>query len=158
MPLIPTKPAPPIPLSPQRRDDILSALRRGAVPQKGLDRLAVGLQPFEQAIDEELERVSKGSGVFKAIRGEYGTGKTFCVRWIEERALQRGLATAEVQISESETPLHRLETVYRRAMESLHTQNTEPGSLQHIIEQWFFTLEREAIARPDIDARDDEAV
>lgn len=158
MPLPPSQTRPPSQLSPQRRDDILSALRRGAVPQKGLDRLAVGLQPFERAIDEELERVSQGSGVFKAIRGEYGTGKTFCVRWIEERALQQGLASAEVQISESETPLHRLETVYRRAMESLHTRNTQPGSLQHIIEQWFFTLEREAIARPDIDPNDDEAI
>ena len=30
-----------------------------------------------------------------------------------------GFAVAEVQISEGETPLHRLETVYRRVVENL---------------------------------------
>ena len=42
-------------------------------------------------------------------------------RWVQEQAKQNGFATAEVQISETETPLHKLETVYRRAMEQLST-------------------------------------
>ena len=48
------------------------------------------------------------------MRGEYGAGKTFLTRYVAERALRRGFAAAEVQISETETPLHKLETVYRR--------------------------------------------
>ncbi len=47
-------------ISQQRRQDILDALRRGTVPQYGLDALAVGLLPFERAFDEELEKVSRG--------------------------------------------------------------------------------------------------
>ena len=43
-------------VSSQRRGDIIDALRRGTVPQYGLDALAVGLAPFEAAFDEELAR------------------------------------------------------------------------------------------------------
>ena len=39
----------------------------------------------------------------------------------------KGFATAEVQISETETPLHRLETVYRRLTERLSTADTQQG-------------------------------
>lgn len=101
-------------VSPRRRKDIIDALRRGTVPQQGLDVLAVGLAGFEDAVDGELQNVSGGGAVFKAVRGEYGSGKTFFSRWLTERAKRAGFATTEVQISETETPLHKLETVYRR--------------------------------------------
>jgi KaiC/GvpD/RAD55 family RecA-like ATPase len=45
---------------------------------------------------------------FKAVRGEYGTGKTFFARWLEHRAQEKGFATTLVQISESDTPLYRV--------------------------------------------------
>lgn len=145
-------------LSPMRRSEILAALRRGAVPSAGLDMLAVGLERFEDALGEELEHVALGHGAFKAVRGEYGTGKTFFTRWLQQRAEELGFATAEVQISETETPLHRLETVYRRAMERLTLRNTSSGALQDIIDQWFFALEQDVSALPDVDWDDDEAV
>jgi len=108
-----------IPVSSQRRSDIIDALRAGAVPRRGLEALAVGLGHFARSIMEELESVRAGGAKFKAVRGEYGGGKTFFARWVQERAKQLGFATSEVQISETETPLHRLETVYRRLMERL---------------------------------------
>ena len=48
-------------ISQKRRDEILGALRKGTVPQEGLDLLAVGLAPFEKTVDEELRRVQEGS-------------------------------------------------------------------------------------------------
>lgn len=143
-------------ISQQRRQDILDALRRGTVPQYGLDALAVGLQPFEKAFDEELGKVSRGGAVFKAIRGEYGGGKTFAARWLREKAHQLGFACAEVQISETETPLHRLETVYRRLMERLTTPDTPSGAFQNIIESWFYTLEEDVLSKGDTDPNDAE--
>ena len=145
-------------ISQQRRQDILDALRRGTVPQYGLDALAVGLLPFERAFDEELEKVSRGGAVFKAIRGEYGSGKTFASRWLREKAHRLGFACAEVQISETETPLHRLETVYRRLMERLTTPDMPSGAFQNIVESWFYTLEEDVLAQHDIDPNDSEAL
>ena len=130
-------------ISPRRRKDIIDALRRGTVPQQGLDILAVGLTRFEDAIDEELQTVSGGGAVFKAVRGEYGSGKTFFSRWLTERAKRAGFATTEVQISESETPLHKLETVYRRITENLSTSTTQSGALRDIVDGWFYILDHD---------------
>tara|TARA_R110000868_G_scaffold140852_1_gene356851 strand:+ start:17169 stop:18488 length:1320 start_codon:yes stop_codon:yes gene_type:complete len=145
-------------ISQQRRQDILDALRRGTVPQYGLDALAVGLQPFEKAFDEDLQKVARGGAVFKAIRGEYGSGKTFASRWLREKAHRLGFACAEVQISETETPLHRLETVYRRLMERLTTPDTPSGAFRNIVESWFYTLEEDVLAQQEIDPDDVDAL
>lgn len=145
-------------ISQQRRDDVIDALRRGTVPQYGLDALAVGLDPFEAAFDEELEKVARGSGQFKAIRGEYGSGKTFISRWLRGRAHRMGFACSEVQISETETPLHRLETVYRRLMEGLTTADSPSSAFRNIIESWFFALEEDVISSGGIDPADAEAL
>jgi hypothetical protein len=130
-------------ISPRRRKDIIDALRRGTVPNQGLDVLAVGLARFEDAIDEELQTVSGGGAVFKAVRGEYGSGKTFFSRWLTERAKRAGFATTEVQISETETPLHKLETVYRRITENLSTSTTQPGALRDVVDGWFYILDHD---------------
>ena len=145
-------------VSPQRRIEILNALRRGAVPGSGLEVLAVGLDRFEDAIDRELDQVEANQGIFKAVRGEYGTGKTFFVRWIEERARKKGFATAEVQISETETPLHRLETIYRAAMERLQTETSAPGALPDIVDRWFFELEQDVLRTESVEPDDQEAL
>jgi hypothetical protein len=128
-------------ISPQRRNELVDALRRGTVPQRSLDVLAVGLDRFESAIDEELARVKAGGANFKAIRGEYGSGKTFFLRWLQERAKRLGFVTSEVQVSETETPLHRLETVYRRLIERLSTADVASGAFRSIVDLWFYTLE-----------------
>lgn len=133
-------------VSPRRRREIIDALRRGTVPQRGLDVMAVGLERFQSALTDELDVVADGGAVFKAVRGEYGAGKTFFARWLTETAKQRGFATVEVQISETETPLHRLETIYRRVTENLSTEATQPSAFREIIDGWFHVLEEDAIA------------
>jgi len=86
-------------VSERRRREVIDALRRGTVPAHGLDLLAVGLERLEPALLEDLDRAASGAGTFKAVRGEYGAGKTFLARWLADRARARGMATAEVQIS-----------------------------------------------------------
>lgn len=139
-----------LPASRERRREVLDALRHGTVPQRGLDLLAVGLDRFTATIDAELEGAAAGGGVFKALRGEYGSGKTFFARWLAERAKRRGFASAEVQISETETPLHRLETVYRRLIERLSTAAQGSGALKSVIDGWFFTLEQDVLSEGKI--------
>jgi hypothetical protein len=141
-------------ISPQKRQEIIDALRHGTVPGSSLDAFAVGLERFEATLDEELRKVSAGGSVFKAVRGEYGCGKTFFARWLADRARKIGFATSEVQVSETETPLHRLETVYRRLIERLATVDAPQGALRNIVDAWFFTLEEDVLAEGAIDARD----
>ena len=133
-------------ISPQRRQEIIDALRRGTVPRSSLDAFATGLERFEEVFEEELPGSVAGGSVFKAVRGEYGCGKTFFARWLADRARKLGFATSEVQVSETETPLHRLETVYRRLMERLSTADTPQGALRNIVDGWFYALEEDVLA------------
>jgi hypothetical protein len=133
-------------VSPQRRIEILDALRRGTVPRRGLEAFAVGMERFQATIDEELKQVASGGSVFKAVRGEYGCGKTFLARWLQDRAQRQGFVTAEVQISETETPLHRLETVYRRLIERLSSAEGDEGVFRTLIDGWFYALEEDVLA------------
>jgi hypothetical protein len=141
-----------------RRKEIVDALRRGTVPRRGIEMLATGLDRFVTAIDEDLDTAARGGGAFKAVRGEYGCGKTFFSRWVQHRAIEKDFAVAEVQISETETPLHRMETIYRRAVESLRTREWEDGAFRSLVERWFYDLEEEVLARPGFPADDAAAV
>ncbi len=141
-------------ISPLRREQVLEALRRGTVPQEGLAALAVGLERFQAVVSEDLGRVASGGGAFKAIRGDYGCGKTFFSRWLQEQARARRFATAEVQISESETPLHRLETVYRRLTERITTAAVSSGAFRSIIDTWFYALEEDVLSSGRVAAED----
>jgi hypothetical protein len=146
------------PVSAARRREVIDALRQGAVPRAGLDLFAVGVGRFERAVEEELATVATGGAVFKAVRGEYGSGKTFFSRWLAERARREHLATAEVQVSETETPLHRLETVYRRLTERLTTSTFPPSALRPVIDAWFYALEEDALGAGTADADDAAAL
>ncbi|MFB6977432.1 BREX system ATP-binding protein BrxD [Streptomyces scopuliridis] len=141
-----TDPSAAAPVSAARRRTVMDALRRGAVPESGLDLLATGLDRFAAALDAELDAVAAGASVFKAVRGEYGSGKTFFTRWLGERGKRRNFAVAEIQISETETPLHKLETVYRRLTERLTTASFPPSALRPVVDAWFYALEEDALA------------
>jgi hypothetical protein len=145
-------------ISPKRRREIIDALRRGTVPERGLDAFAVGTARYAAAFDDDLATVAAGGAGFKAVRGEYGSGKSFTVRWLAERARVQGFATAEVQISEGETPLHHLETVYRRLCERLTTADAPTGALRTVVDSWFFTLHDDVVSAGGVDPDDAEAV
>jgi hypothetical protein len=145
-------------ISRERRKEIINALRRGTVPQRGLDFLSVGLGRFDAVVAEELGDVAQGGSAFKAVRGDYGCGKTFFGRWVQEYSKKKGYATAEVQISEMETPLHRLETVYRRAMEGLSTSECFLGAFRSVIDGWFYGLEEDVLAEGNISPEDQIAL
>ena len=140
------------------RDEVVAALRRGTVPARGLDLLAVGLDRVGPTIDEEVGRVTRGSGAFKALRGEWGSGKTFAARWIADRARRANFVTSEIQISETETPLHHLQTVYRRLVERLAVGDGESGAFRSLIDGWFFVLEEDVLAGGEVNEADAETL
>lgn len=147
----------PVP-SKARRDEVIDALRRGTVPSRGLDLLAVGLDRVAPTIDDEVARAAAGGGVFKCIRGEWGAGKTFASRWIADRARRAGFVTSEIQISETETPLHHLQTVYRRLVERLAVGDGDTGAFRSLIDGWFFVLEEDVLADGTIAEHDEAAL
>jgi hypothetical protein len=122
---------------------IVNALRSGLVPAQGLERFATGLESLLDAVNQELDFVATGKGLAKWIRGEYGTGKTFAARHLCAKARERRFATSEVQISVNDTPLHHLETVYRRLIERLETAADGPNAFQAVVEGWLYQVGEE---------------
>src|SRR6202790_3669057 len=142
-------------ISRERRREIIAALRKGTVPQRGLDFLAVGLRPFEPVISSELADVTQGGAVFKAVRGDYGCGKTFFGRWVQVYAKKKRFATTERRISDTATTLHRLSTVYRRAMDQLCTADCFLGAFRSVLDGWFYGLEEDVLAEGTVDSSDE---
>lgn len=138
--------------------DIISALRTGVVPHGGLHHFATGLDALMQAIEAELDFVAEGTGRGQAkwIRGAYGSGKTFATRLLCARARARGFATSEVQISINDTPLHHLETVYRRLMERLATDTEQSGAFKAVVDGWLFEVGEEVTRLKGIGENDPE--
>ena len=119
---------------------IVNALRSGLVPAQGLEHFATGLDELVEAVNQELDFVATGKGLSKWVRGEYGTGKTFAARYLCARARARNFATSEVQISINDTPLHHLETVYRRLIEHVETASDGPNAFQAIVDGWLYKI------------------
>lgn len=143
-------------LSEQDARDIIAALRSGAVPRNGLSHFATGLDRLLPEIDQELREVAagEGRGRSKWIRGEYGSGKTFATRLLCARARAMGFATTEVQISINDTPLHHLETVYRRLMEQLATDAHGVGAFRAVVDAWLYEIGEEVCRLKGISEED----
>jgi len=158
LPPIPSKPKPtPGPdhrrLSPPAARDIVNALRRGTVPQTGIEYLAVGLDRELRAISAQLEHVATGRGDFKFVRGDYGAGKTFLSALILEEALQQGFAVSYVVVS-TDTPLYKLETIYHRIVSNLRTRGQQQGALKGLIDRWLYQVEEKVIELEGYDEDD----
>lgn len=122
---------------------IVNALRSGLVPAEGLSHFVTGLDALLGAVNEELDFVASGKGAAKWIRGEYGTGKTFAARYLCAKARERGFASSEVQISINDTPLHHLETIYRRLIERLETAADGSNAFQAVVDGWLYQVGEE---------------
>src|SRR5262249_57670954 len=85
-------------------------------------------------------------------------GKRLCARWVAEGGKQGGFASAEVQVAETETPLHRMETVYRRLVERLGTEQFGPSALRPVLDGWIFTLEEDVLGAGEVSEHDAEGL
>ena len=63
-----------------------------------------------------------------------------------------------MQISETETPLHRHETVYRRIVERLSTPEQDGGALRGVLDAWFYALDEDVLAEGAAAADDDSVL
>lgn len=133
---------------------IINALRRGTVPAQGLSRFAVGLESEEQAIRQQLKQVAHSGADLKAVRGEYGSGKTFLISRALEIAREEGFVTARVPLSPT-NPLYKLNTVYSRMAGSL-VAGGEENALRSLIDNWLYALEERVQARSAATDNDSE--
>jgi hypothetical protein len=138
-------------------DHVFESLRKGLVPERGMETYAVGIEKQRGEIHRQLELVGGSEGTIKFLRGGYGCGKTFLARLALLDAQQRGFATSFVVVSDNDLHFHRFDDVYRKVVSELGTSVCPRGALGDILDRWIGKIEEaleEAGADPDAEGFD----
>ncbi len=134
---------------------IFESLRKGLVPERGVDTFAVGIEKQRGELHRQLELAASGEGSIKFLRGDYGCGKTFVSRLALIDAQEQGFATSFVVVSDNDLRFHRFDDVYRKVMAELGTASCPRGALSDILDRWIGHIEDRLIAAgADEDADD----
>ncbi len=141
-------------------EHVFESLRKGLVPERGIDTFAVGIEKQRGELHRQLELAGGGEGTIKFLRGGYGCGKTFMARLALLDAQERGFATSFVVVSDNDLKFHRFDDVYRKVMTELGTSSCPRCALSDILDRWIARVEDALIAAgEDEDAADfDEKV
>jgi len=136
-------------------EHIFESLRKGAVPERGLDAFAEGIEKQRGEIHRQLELAAAGEGSIKFLRGGYGCGKTFMARLALLDAQARGFATSFVVVSDNDLQFHRFDEVYRKVVSELGTSSCARGALGDILDRWIGRVENALVGTgADPDAAD----
>ncbi|GMV42759.1 MAG: hypothetical protein AMXMBFR64_44750 [Myxococcales bacterium] len=110
----------------------------GAPPEWGFQLFSAGIGPYLDVLDKDYlgDFIAGGGASFKLVVGAYGGGKTHFLYSVRELAWRHRYAVAYVPLSAEESPLHRLELVYRAIVQSL-TPPLEPEELFRGAERGF---------------------
>jgi hypothetical protein len=146
-------------LSQRETEHVFEQLRKGLVPERGVDAFAVGIEKQRGEIGRQLQLTKSGGGSIKFLRGGYGCGKTFMARLALLDAQDANFVTSFVVVSDNDMHFHRFEEVYRKVVTELATKTCSRGALGDILDRWIGGIEDALIAAkvdpdaPDFDAR-----
>src|SRR4051794_12133290 len=127
-------------------EHIFEALRKGLVPERGIDAFAVGIETQRGEVSRQLELAGSGEGTIKFLRGGYGCGKTFMAPLAILDAQARGFATSFVVVSDNDLRFHRFDDVYRKVVTELGTSSCPRGALGDVLDRWIGRVEDSLIA------------
>lgn len=136
-------------------EHVFESLRKGLVPERGIDAFAVGVEKQRGELHRQLDLARSGEGTIKFLRGGYGCGKTFIARLALLDAQARGFATSFVVVSDNDLRFHRFDDVYRKVMTELGTASCPRGALGDILDRWIGRVEESLIAAGEDDAATD---
>ena len=134
---------------------IFESLRKGLVPERGIDTFAVGIEKLRGEMDRQLELARNDEGTIKFLRGGYGCGKTFMARLTLLDAQEKGFVTSFVVVSDNDLRFHRFDDVYRKMMIELGTNVCPRGAMGDILDRWIAKVEDALIAGGEDEDADD---
>jgi hypothetical protein len=125
---------------------IFEALRKGLVPERGIDAFAVGVERERDELLRQLELARNSEGTIKFLRGGYGCGKTFMARLAALDAQDRNFATSFVVVSDNDLKFHKFDDVYHKVMTELGTASCSRGAFGDILDRWIGRVEQALVA------------
>jgi hypothetical protein len=143
---------------------LINSLSAGVVPRVGVEHIAVGREKELNSLLQNLNDIAEGVAAFRFIIGNYGSGKSFMLQLVRNRAMEQGFVVADADLSaERRLAGSNNEGVatYRELMSRLATK-TRPdgGALVSILEGWINKIQQEVVKetgmRPTEDGFDDK--
>lgn len=120
-------------------EDILMALKNGNVPSKGVRNLAIGRDKEIEEFKRLLEKVdNEDKAIVKFLNGEFGAGKSFFLKVIEDIAYEQNFVVSWITIG-PQLPLNKIDVVYRNIAKTLRCKTGT--SLEHILKRWITHLQ-----------------
>lgn len=138
---------------------IINSLGAGVVPRVGVEHIAVGREQELKSLLQNLDDIAEGVAAFRFIIGNYGSGKSFMLQLLRNRALEQGFVVADADLS-SERRLAGSNNeglaTYRELMSRLSTK-TRPdgGALVSILEGWINKIQQEVVKETELRPNDD---
>jgi hypothetical protein len=127
-------------------EDIIHALKEGNVPPKGTSEICVGRGLEIEEMKRLFEKIKGGKSATKFLEGDYGGGKSFFLKIIEEIAFKDNFVVSKITITR-DIPFHKFEEVYKNIVQTLRCKTGI--SLEHIIERWITGLRMVAMEETD---------
>jgi hypothetical protein len=87
----------------------------GQPPIYGYQFFTAGIDQYIRVIEDEYltDYINAGGSSFKMVIGTYGGGKTHFLYSVQGRAWNHSYITSYIELSQNETPFHKLEEVYK---------------------------------------------
>lgn len=145
------------PVRKRDREAILSALRAGVVPHRGLRHLQVGRDDEISALSDDIEMIKDGGATIRFAVGPYGSGKSFFLQVIRSAAQSAGLVTMNADVAQ-DARLYgtggRVRSLFSTLVASAGTK-TQPdgGAMAEVLER-FVGLAQEKARKTDRDVAD----
>ncbi len=136
-------------------EDIIHALKEGNVPPKGTSQICVGREFEIQEMKRLFEKIKNGKAATKFLEGDYGGGKSFLLKVIEEIAFKDNFVVSKITITR-DIPFYKFEEVYKNIVQTLRCKTGT--SLEHIIERWLTGLRMVAMEETDDPVRQNAIV
>jgi hypothetical protein len=128
------------------RKNILTALKNGNIPKNNAKELCIGRDKEIQEFEDMFEEIKNGKSYTKFVSGEFGAGKSFFLKVIEESAFKEDFVVSWITIGH-DMPFHKIDIVYKNIAKSLRCKTGT--SLNHIIDRWITRLKVEAADETD---------
>ena len=138
-------------INPKEAMTIITSLEAGVVPDIGIGHLLVGRSREVDELIKILENIENGGADLRFWVGDFGSGKSFMLKTIENLALSKNFVASTIDLNPSRrfyATDRKAVNLYSTIIENLKTKNARSGNvIEIIIEEWisniFMTLSEE---------------
>ena len=131
-------------INPKEASTIIKSLEAGVVPDMGLGHLLVGRKAEVDELIKILGNVENGDSDLRFWVGDFGSGKSFMLKTIENLALSKNFVASTIDLNPSRrfyASDRKAVNLYSTVIENLKTKNARVGNvIEIIIEEWISNI------------------